>query len=273
MYLYGTTLSGFSSGLCFYNYDSTLYIYSNCTITAPMGGYAGYISGTSAVSLSSSSTIQDNATTEHNSELIRVAGSSTFTLKGGTILNQQHNMAVRVDDSSEFIMTSGTITNSHKNALRTNSTANPSIYITGGTINHTSDSYTSDGETRTYPLMFSGISSTVYIKITGGTLKSDHGAIYGASDEDETTGAADIIIGSTSSVSTTTPTLVAYDNYVFLNETSNTVKDTIYGGRLYSSKSSYSSSCSDWHKSGYSLTKSTATYNNVSLNKWILTSS
>ena len=154
------------------------------TITSALGGKAIYASDASVLNVSGG-TISSDTRTSCKDTLIGVFGdSSKMNMTGGTINNTKHNMAVAVDGQSSFTMSGGTINASSAHALKTQSKANPSILINGGTITQTT-SPKSNGETWCAILAEMNDTSTSsrnYININGGKISSKYSCVIGISN-------------------------------------------------------------------------------------------
>ena len=177
-----------------------------------------------------------------------------MNMTGGTINNTKHNMAVAVDGQSSFTMSGGTINASSAHALKTQSKANPSILINGGTITQTT-SPKSNGETWCAILAEMNDTSTSsrnYININGGKISSKYSCVIGISNAG--TGRAAITIGNSSTTYTnSTPELISYESYIVdASNTPNKPSVYFYNGSMTSKQSSYNNNCNAYVRSGYS---------------------
>lgn len=267
IYSYGGTVSLTSSTLAvnasgyetIYVSGSTLNINSG-TITSGLGEKAITAIGTAAINIKGG-TISSDTRSSCDDALISHSGSGTINMTGGTINNTKHNMAIAVNGTASFTMSAGTINASNAHALKTTSSANPSIYITGGTINHTTAKANGNDWCAILAEMKTSGEKN-YIKITGGTILSKYSCVIGVSDGG--TGAIEVNIGSSSSSATaTSPTLIAADSsaYVLEGLSSSQSKVTFWNGRMYTKKTDdYASNFGKSLRSGYTRKVTSSTY-------------
>ena len=252
--LSGSTLSVKGSSSPTVRIINTTLNFKSGTITSALGGKAIYASDASVLNVSGG-TISSDTRTSCKDTLIGVFGdSSKMNMTGGTINNTKHNMAVAVDGQSSFTMSGGTINASSAHALKTQSKANPSILINGGTITQTT-SPKSNGETWCAILAEindTSTSSRNYININGGKISSKYSCVIGISNAG--TGRAAITIGNSSTTYTnSTPELISYESYIVdASNTPNKPSVYFYNGSMTSKQSSYNNNCNAYVRSGYS---------------------